>query len=279
MTKVLFLVFFPILLFGQTYSGKIIDDKTKSPVAYANIGILNKSIGTVSNGNGHFKLNLPTKIKGTDTLRVSMIGFETKDYIVKDFKNAFENGGQIVLIAKDYKLDEVTIIPKDYKKLLVGNTKRMENMSIMFESNKMGHEMAVQIKIKKRPAVVDKVFVNILKCTYDTAFYRLNIYEYDKKAKLPGENLLPKAVYINFSKEEIKEKIEIDISHLNVIVQDDFVISLELVKDLGEGEVAFSANFMKSKGLARETSQGAWIKAPIKFGPSISAEIRQEMKK
>jgi hypothetical protein len=278
MTKVLFLVFFPVLLFGQTYSGKIIDEKTKSPVLYANIGVLNQSIGTVSNENGNFKLNLTTKVKNTDTIRVSMIGFEMKDYIVKDFKKAFANGGQLTLIAKDYKLDEVTIIPKDYKTLLVGNTKRMDNMSIKFDANDMGQEMAVQIKIKKRRTLIDKVFVNINECTYDSIFYRLNIYEYDKKAKLPGKNVLPKPVYINLAKEEIDKTIEVDISHLNVLVQDDFVISLEFVKDLGEGELALSANFMKSKGLARETSQGKWITVPIKFGPSISAEIRQEQK-
>ncbi|MGB0862557.1 MAG: carboxypeptidase-like regulatory domain-containing protein [Saprospiraceae bacterium] len=278
MVRIILLAFFPVFLFGQNVevAGKLIDSKRKSEIAYANIGVLNKTVGTVTDAQGVFNLSLSERVKDTDTVMISMIGYENRTFKVAEFRKALSKSKVIGLTPKSYNLDEITVIPKGNKTKLVGNKKRNENISVSFTNNNMGHEMAVLLKIKKRPTTVEKVFINITGCTYDSIFYRLNIYEYDKKAKTPGKNLLPKPVYLNFTKAETEETLMIDLSDLNVWVKDDFVVSLELIKDLGEGDINFSASFFKSKGFARMISQGGWEEAPIRVGAGIYAEIRYD---
>lgn len=267
---------FPIFLFSQNIelAGQIIDENDKSAVAYANIGVLNQNIGTVTDDNGFFKFEISATVKDSDSVKISMIGYENQIFRVADFRQILEQNAVIRLQPKAYNLSTVTVVPKGQVRRIVGNDKRNGFMSVGFGRNDMGREMAALLKIKEQPTYVDKVFVNINECTYDSIFYRLNIYEYDKKTNLPVKNLLPKPVYVNFTKKETEETLVIDISHLNVLVEDDFIVSLELVKDLGEGDIYFSVNLRKTKGFVRMVSQGEWNKAPI--GPSIYAEVLSE---
>jgi len=64
----------------QTITGRIIDQKTNRPISYANIGVLDKGIGTTSGGNGQFTLKVPNRYR-SETLQVSVLGY-------KDFKQA-----------------------------------------------------------------------------------------------------------------------------------------------------------------------------------------------
>jgi hypothetical protein len=276
--KIILLAFFPIFLFGQNteITGKLIDSKRKSEIAYANIGILNKSVGTVTDDQGVFKFNLSEKIKDTDTVMISMIGYENRVFEVGEFRKTLSKNKVIVLESRSYNLGEITVVPKGNTTELVGNEKRNEKVSVSFANNNMGHEMAVLLKIKERPTSVEKIYINITNCTFDSIFYRLNVYEYDKKKKLPAKNILPEPVYINFTKSETEETLMIDLSDLNILVQGDFVVSLELIKDLGEGDINFSASFFQSKGFIRRISQDKWEAAPFKIGAGIYAEIRYD---
>lgn len=276
MIKIILLAFFPVFLFGQEIeiTGQLIDREQKSEIAYANIGILNKNVGTVSNNKGIFKLNLTEKIKDTDTLMISMIGYESRIFEVAEFKKLLSKNMVISLEPKGYNLGEIVVVPRGSNTKLVGNKKRNEYISVSFTNNNMGHEMAVLLKIEERPTYVEKVYVNITQCTYDSIFYRLNIYEYNKKTKLPSKNILTEPIYLNFTQSETEKTLTIDVSHLNIIVQDDFVVSLELVKDLGEGDINFSGSLFQSKSFARMTSQGKWETVPIRVGAGIYTEIR-----
>ena len=59
MRVLLFLTFLlPICLFGQhQIKGKVIDEKTKEPLAFVNIVINNLNAGTTTDIDGNFKLN------------------------------------------------------------------------------------------------------------------------------------------------------------------------------------------------------------------------------
>ncbi len=57
-------------------SAKVIDKQTGKPVPFANIGVLGKSIGTVSNIHGEFVLKVPSHMSA-DSLGISFIGYKT----------------------------------------------------------------------------------------------------------------------------------------------------------------------------------------------------------
>ncbi|HEY0740951.1 MAG TPA: carboxypeptidase-like regulatory domain-containing protein [Chryseosolibacter sp.] len=56
-------------------SGKIFQKNNNQPLAYANIGIFDHNVGTLSNPDGTFELSFPDRLR-QDTLQVSALGFE-----------------------------------------------------------------------------------------------------------------------------------------------------------------------------------------------------------
>lgn len=107
---------FPLLLFciishhsfAQTFSvkGNIKDKITSKPLSYANVRVLNTSLGTASNIEGKFEIKLS---EGEYHLIASYIGYKTDTVIVKlnsDLKNIDFN-----LQQTDVKLQEIVILP------------------------------------------------------------------------------------------------------------------------------------------------------------------------
>ncbi|MRT93216.1 carboxypeptidase-like regulatory domain-containing protein [Ancylomarina sp. 16SWW S1-10-2] len=66
--------------------GRVVNKKNKNALAYASIGIKGKTIGTISNIDGDFLLNLPEKYF-KDTLTFSFIGFKNTEIPIHEIKN------------------------------------------------------------------------------------------------------------------------------------------------------------------------------------------------
>ena len=64
--------------------GQVIDNLTQEPLPYVNIGLVNENIGTVSDEQGYFQLDLEARDYNRSILRISMIGFETKNFNLQD---------------------------------------------------------------------------------------------------------------------------------------------------------------------------------------------------
>jgi len=76
------------LVFSYSQEKKIkgvIIDNSNTPIMYANIGVLNKPLGTVSNEKGKFSLNI-YKNYIQDTLKVSCLGYKSKELLIKTSK-------------------------------------------------------------------------------------------------------------------------------------------------------------------------------------------------
>ena len=73
--------------YNEVLKGSIFDANDKSSLPYANIILLSKNKGVISNEVGHFSINISNCLE-TDTLRISYIGFQTQDLTIKDLKNS-----------------------------------------------------------------------------------------------------------------------------------------------------------------------------------------------
>src|SRR6478752_1226442 len=93
-------------VFSQTQIiGHVIDAKSKRPLAYVNIGVKEKNIGTVSKEDGSFTINIPSEYQ-SHNLTFSMVGYDESNRSIKDLmsdKNIIE------LNEKSTQLDEVVI--------------------------------------------------------------------------------------------------------------------------------------------------------------------------
>ena len=81
--KVLFLiVFIPVVTKAQTIKtrvvrGMVVDARTQEPIPYANIGILDTEIGTLSNEDGSFSIKIPIEYQ-VKNLLFSSVGYKRK---------------------------------------------------------------------------------------------------------------------------------------------------------------------------------------------------------
>lgn len=256
---------------AQSFSGKVVSENGSTPLAYVNIGIAGKNIGTVSDDRGSFNLNVPDSLSSA-TIRFSMIGLQPLEFSISEFRKKCSGNCTIIMKEETMRLKEIVVVPKTYITKTVGNTTTSKSVSAGFKSNLLGHEMGVLMKIKRRPAKIDSVSFYFNQCIYDTIFYRLNIYE--MAGKEPGRNIMPAPYYLNYTKEQVGELLTIDLSDLQLWVEDDFLVTVEIVKDLGEGGIMFSAGLFNSPTYYRFTSQGTW--ESVFVGVGISAVISQE---
>lgn len=98
----------------QVLQAKIVDAETKNTLPFVNIGVQNKSIGTISNENGDFILKLRSG-EVSDTLIFSYIGFKSQYIPAKDL---IIKGKVIELEPNIIPLQEVVIRSTDPKGLV-----------------------------------------------------------------------------------------------------------------------------------------------------------------
>jgi hypothetical protein len=245
--------------FAQYNKGIVVDQETQLPVPYVNIGILYKNVGTVSSAEGSFEIHLDNKYD-RDSLRFSSIGYEPLTYLVLDFRNRLmnERGVIIRLIPKATLLQEVTVTPRPAKLTELGNKPKSKFTKAGFFHNRLGHEIGTLFE-RSIPSqeYLDSVQLNFVTCNYDSIFLRLNVYTIDDKRV---ENILPQNVYINLTKRQALAKPIINLSSYDLLVGNKYLVSIEIVKDLGELGLKFYAilNVDKFPTLYRGTSQDKW---------------------
>ena len=101
------ILFFTLAASGQevfTVSGRVVDSKTREPLAFVNIVINNSNAGGTSDIDGKFRLKSPQRISA---LRFSYVGYQSFTYPVH---TRTENLA-IQLTRKEVELSEVEILP------------------------------------------------------------------------------------------------------------------------------------------------------------------------
>ena len=210
--------------------GKVVNGKTKEALAFVNIGILNKNIGTVSDIDGTFQLKLEDQYN-EDSLVFSMIGYTRESYQIIDFKRFFknENAIEINLEAKNYEIKEVIISDQlNWKTKIIGNETTSTSSITSFSGDNLGAELGLRMKVKKHAKTyLEEFYFSIAYNSYDSLWFRLNIYSI--KDDLPDKNLVPENIII---KTKIKNGVvTVDLRKYFITVEDDFIAALERLRD------------------------------------------------
>ncbi|MBL7814817.1 MAG: carboxypeptidase-like regulatory domain-containing protein [Saprospiraceae bacterium] len=253
---------------GQNIKGKIVNTLTKEPVIFANIGVLNKGIGTVSDENGDFLLNLD-KAAETDTLMISCIGFQSFTHSVAQFRQL--KSYTIALKERVYEMPELVVKAKNWIQKTLGVQTQSRTVSAGFENNELGYEMGILMKVKKE-AIPETIKINIADCTFDSIFYRVNIYKYDDKKTF--ESVLQKPIYLQLSKSIMSETIIVDLKPYNLQIKGDFLVTLEHIKNLGKGKLHFCSK-LGTRSYYRMTSQASWATLPVGISISVDAKVEK----
>jgi len=255
-TGLLFIVLLiPELIFSQSWQGQVLSSETNFGIGFVNVGIIGRNIGTVSDESGNFTINLDN-IYDNDSIRFSMIGYESKSFLVGNFKeNSIRN---IYLSPRSYFLTEVKVFYHKAREIRLGTPVISNTLRSGFSSNDLGSELGINVNVKKQ-VILKNINLNVATCTFDSITYRLNIYQLVNTTEF--KNILTEPIYISFSKDKINKVITFDLRKYSIIIEGNVLITLELYKDLGEGSLLFHTQFFTGSTYHRKTSEGKWTVA------------------
>ena len=261
---IIFLILFNcISALAQAVDGRVMDGISKEKLAYVNIGIVGKGIGTVSDINGMFTINLHDSLNSY-TLKFSYIGYESISFNVLEFKKKLkDNSIDILMKPAVFSLSQVVVKPKVLKTKILGNKNNNKSAMAGFKSNDLGSEMGTIMKIKKPSTHIENVNFNIARNDITDLKFRVNIYAI--KNGEPDSILLQEPIYVTTS---IKSgTLSVDMKKYNLWVNTDYMVSLEWIEDYGPNKLYFCVGLMDSNSLWRKTSQDIWQKAtPLGIG-------------
>ncbi|MFD2725760.1 carboxypeptidase-like regulatory domain-containing protein [Hyunsoonleella rubra] len=168
-TIILSCLFFSITSYAQI-KGKCVDIFGKG-IAYVNISVKGKSIGTVSNQKGDFYLN-HSSINQNDSLIFSHLNFNKKTVAIP------LSVKEIELTPKVETLEEIVISHKKRKLKIVGTKIVSRGDSKLFtRSNNLGYESGKIIKVKKNKIYdIKNVQFTIEEFGFKSATFRINFY-------------------------------------------------------------------------------------------------------
>lgn len=266
--------------FAQNISGLVTDKETHEPLAYVNVGLIGKNVGTVSDPDGRYNLSI-SEANNKDTIKFSFIGYESITLPVKTFLQQYQSKKyNVSLLKKNITLDEVVVNPRKliYKK--TGNQGDREKIcKVCFNPNNRGTtgcEIGATMKIKKGWTYIKNANFHFGFITEDSILFRVNVY--NLKNGIPDSNLLTEPIYFTTKLEQ--GMITVDLTPHNIIVYDNFFISLEWIDSRAEGRLCVSVDNTKSfKGdpsgcYERATSQDKWrdFGAALKFYCNVGYE-------
>ena len=179
---------------GFILHGAIVEEGTNRPLAYVNLGIAGKNVGTVSDINGAFNLNIPSANR-LDTLTFSMVGYEPKKLALSKINT---DNLIITLKAAVYDISEVIVSNKKFKRKTVGNNASGKVVRFSLGGDDLGAELGSLIKIRKRKTFIKTFKWFVVDNPFERVRFRLNIYDY--KADKPDSNILKQNIIVEFDK-------------------------------------------------------------------------------
>lgn len=235
---------------AQTVTGVLLDNDTKQPVPYVNIGIPLKNVGTVSDADGRYKVQLSEEYL-LDTIQISSVGYQTQLIPVKDLMNM----SVVHLQPETVELVEVTVSGKQLKQKILGKTSKSKSLRGGFKNATLGHELGSVFKIGKRETFIKTFNTYVAASSGGTMKFRLNFY--NLKNGLPNEKLVKEDIL--FAVNQDVGQFSLDLSSYNIVMKEDFVCTVELIENLNDEDfIYFSAGLLGNKLVYRETSHGRW---------------------
>lgn len=215
----------------------IITDSLKNPIQYVNVGILNKPVGTVTNENGEFYLNIDNSYI-SDTLKVSCLGFKSQELQIKNLLN---NKSKIHISLSNYteKLNEIIINSNNLKTYTEGKEKTKTKNKVFFaipsmKNLNLGSEIGRKFSLgTKKPSLLKEFKFFLKENNFESVLFRLNFYTIENNKpskKINNTNILISA------DNQLTDWITVDLTDYGIKTQEDIIITVEWIKASEKGD-------------------------------------------
>jgi len=250
---------------STTITSRVLDAEDKTPLAYVNVGIPGKNVGTVTREDGSFTLDIDS-LQMKDSLAISMAGYQTRGIPIK------KASGVILLDRRSGGLPQAVVTQNLRRREILGNRTTSKMISVGLPTRYLGAEIGVRISIGKHPRRLETFHCHVSYTRVDSALFRLNIF---RMVKGRPENIMPQSLLLVVGNGP--GDYSVDLSGLNLSMSGDILVSLELLKTWSTvqspGAVFFSAGLFNSGTWHRLTSQADWTKARG-MGVGFNVEVR-----
>ena len=250
--------------------GSIINAESNDFIQYVNIGIENKSIGTVSNSKGAFKLELSDKITKNDTVVFSHIGYNSKKVAVSAL---IEKNITIKLMPNSNNLNEVIVeFTKPKSKRFGRTSKGLSLMHFNFYTahektvdDRLSKEIGIEFKLKK-DCKIENLNFNITQNDFKSLKFRLNFYKVENG--LPTELLNEKDIIFEI-KDNFRGWYTLDLIPFDVFLDkenEDVAATIQWVESVKTNEkskyVSISTAISATEtSFYREKAMDVWSKS------------------
>jgi len=261
------LLTFSLLLFAaaaalaQSISGRVTDARTGQPLPFVNIGVVGKALGTVSNEQGQYGLGFQEKL-AADTVRVSYLGYQPRLLTLRQLQGQ----PNLALSPAAVALAEVRVQGKGraWHDRQLGFSGNSTSTTLSLDAKDLGAETGTVIYLKRKPTKVLRANFNVAYNRVGTVALRVNLYRLDAKGRPTNEKLLRREVILRTAAPH--GPISVDLTPDNLLLSEDFFLSLEWVGGAGTDAAALHDGVAFSAGIGyadndiyyRATSQASW---------------------
>lgn len=218
----------PLLNFGQSLRGYVIDSISKEKLELANITFLKSNNGTNTDLDGKYYLNIKENLN--DSIKISFIGYKAKYLSLKEFSEKKEYNINFNLLREENLIEEVLITNEKFNKKHILNEKRKGDVAMF---SVIGFETACLIENQKKEIGQIKslkLYIRKNKKAEFIAKFRIKFYSYNKAENKPGESLLDEDLIISPKNKNYQYIIDLENKKLPFL-EDGICVGIEMVDE------------------------------------------------
>ena len=240
--------------------GNVVNERGET-VEYVSIGFEEDSVGTISDANGNYTIEIPVNRK--NDLVFTHVSFQNA---VVPYET-YSNGQQLTVTMKDkvVELAEVVVGKKNKLQKIAGKAVSGPMASFRGKGKADALEWGPVFKSKK-DYVISDILLTVKGCTYQWCVLSFNIYEIQGSKFV---NILNKPIYHRLEKSNDKQRLDIQPEE-NIVLKGKkkYCISVAVVDSDCYGILDMQSQFKNS--YARNIAKGKKRKLPI--GPAIQVK-------
>ena len=240
--------------------GNVVNERGEK-IEYVSIGFEEDSVGTISDANGNYTIEIPVNRK--NDLVFTHVSFQNA---VVPYET-YSNGQQLTVTMKDkvVELAEVVVGKKNKLQKIAGKAVSGPMASFRGKGKADALEWGPVFKSKK-DYVISDILLTVKGCTYQWCVLSFNIYEIQGSKFV---NILNKPIYHRLEKSNDKQRLDIQPEE-NIVLKGKkkYCISVAVVDSDCYGILDMQSQFKNS--YARNIAKGKKRKLPI--GPAIQVK-------
>ncbi|WP_299432711.1 hypothetical protein [uncultured Aquimarina sp.] len=247
---------------GIELSSLAVDRVTRQPIAYANVGFIDRGLGTVTDQEGYFELSfLEKRVTAKDTLQITAQGYYPLRIAFTGLQSILDKTKVLYLskLPDDGETPKKT--PKgDLIKDQVGSSANSKVTIGWSEKDMKGSEVASLVDLSAQMANLEQLRFTIAEHKADSTLVRINIYDIGSDVA-PGDKLT-KSIYHTIKRKDGEETI--DLNAREITAYNQVIVGVELLESYGTDGNQLQLKMSDKIGTSfiKTTSQDSWQKLP-----------------